>query len=106
VLHAGALDLVDVQEVGGVPVLVQAVLGHLEPDAVGVGVALGDVVHRDRDAVGTGGLFGHRFAEVGREGRDPALPGQIVPDERDIPFAWTLPQLNPAPWFHLRPPPR
>jgi hypothetical protein len=89
--------LVNGAEVGGVAVLVQAVLGHLEAHSVGVVVAFGHVVHRDRDGVGAGGLLGHRLAQVGREGRNPALAGQVVPDEGDVSLARTLPQLDSHP---------
>ena len=84
VLHADGGDLRDVEEVGRKAVVGLHVLADLEPDAVGIGIALRHVVHgHGEHVVSRGALFGDGFAEVVRERRDAASPGEIVTHERD-----------------------
>ena len=62
----------------------QVLLVDLEPDLRRVVVPFGAVVDRHDEALGVRELGGHRGVHVVREGGDPALPGQVVADERDL----------------------
>jgi len=85
VLQADEVDAVAVEEVGGATVRGQLLLGQLEPHALGVGVPGLPVVHRNGDDTRAGTPGGERLAEIGREGRDPALPREVVPDDGNPP---------------------
>ena len=77
-LDAKQVGVVEVQEIGAAPVGIEILLQEFEADAGRVVVPLGAVVHRPDIAFGVGGGGGHRFAEILREGRDPAMSRRIV----------------------------
>ena len=81
VLQADDVDLVDVQEIGRLGVGRQVVLAKLEADPGRILIALRPVVHRDGKTSCLGKLSGQRFAQVGGEGGNPALPRQVVSDD-------------------------
>src|SRR5262249_14453413 len=84
VLEADDVGVREVQEVGGAAVAFQVLLFGLEPGLRRVVVPFGAVVDGDDEALGVREAARHRRVHVVGEGGDPALPGQVVPDEGNL----------------------
>ncbi len=85
VLEADHIDGVHVEEVGGAPVGGEVRLGDLEADAGRIVVPCADLVHRQDEAVGVGGLVRDRVREVRGERGDAALARRVVAEHRNGP---------------------
>ena len=72
----------DVQEVGRAAVRRAIALGDLEANAIAVSVASPGVVHGDDSAVDAWERRRDRVSQVGRERGDPALPREVVSEQR------------------------
>ena len=57
--------------------------GDLEANAGGILVAPPAVVHREDETIEVGEFGGDRVAQIGREGRNPALARRVIAENRD-----------------------
>ena len=84
VLQADDVGVGEVEEIGRAQVRVELLLLDLEPDLGRVFVTLGESLTGTTKQSGPGILGGDRRAQVVGEGRDAALPRQVIADERDL----------------------
>jgi len=84
VLEADDVDVGDVEEVGGAEVGGEVLLFDLEANDLGVGVAGGEVVDGDGEAIAEGVGGGDGGEDVRGEGSDAALAGEVVSEEGDF----------------------
>ena len=83
VLQADEVVAVEVEELGSALVGGQVVLGELQTDPLGVFIAGVGVVDGDGEETAVAELGRDGRAEIGGEGGDAALAGQVVAHERD-----------------------
>src|SRR6266581_8182902 len=82
-LETNQIDVVEIQEVGSLPVGRQLIFGKLESDSSGITIAFFCVIDWQRQKFRRAIFSVDRIAEVCRECRDPALPRKIIPDDGD-----------------------
>src|SRR5579871_2323918 len=78
VLQTDNINIADIQEVSRAQIRRQILLFNFKANYVGVGIALSEVVYRDRETLARRVFSGHGLEQVGRKCRDAALTGQIV----------------------------
>jgi hypothetical protein len=83
VLEKDAIDLIDVEEIGGGDVFNLLVLGDLEADFVGIIIAGGVVVDGDDTGLALAYFSGDRVAQIFCESGDATLTGNITAHEGD-----------------------
>jgi len=70
-----------VQEVGGSEIGIDVFLDQFEPHAWRISIAALNIVDGYRDARFVGEFGGNSFTQIGSEGRNAALPRQVITDE-------------------------
>src|SRR5438093_10268197 len=101
-LYADEIDRVHVQAVRRTSIRREVALGELETNPVGVRVTSSGVVHREHEAIEIEELRGKGLAQMGREGGDPALAGQVIAEHRDPADRSRVAHRHPAPFKRTR----
>src|ERR1700722_17493452 len=82
-LQANHVDVVEVQEFGGLLIGSWIVLSQRPSHPCRIVVSLFRIVYRQRHQSGSSILRGYGLAQVGGECGDATVPGKIIPDNRD-----------------------
>ncbi len=96
VLQAYQINVAEIQEIRGLAIRNQLILGKLEAHAGGIGVTLWRIVHRQRQQF-RGAIFSvNRVAQIRCKRGDSTPPRKIVPDDGDP--AWQQRAADESAW--------